>query len=219
MINILCFGDSNTWGLDIDNYDTKTGLVKRMPFNTRWTGILQEKLGNGFRVIENALNARTCMQDDPYFPHRQGLRSLEETLDANAPLDLVIIMLGVNELKHMFNLTPGMISYGIEKLIKAIQVSFYTYPVPEVLLIAPSPVSPKIDEMLFGFSYGPLAYTKSLELSKLYKDVAKRYTCEFLDCAELNFTLNAIDGLHYSRSDHKKLAEAVTKIVKRKFTK
>lgn len=213
MKNILCFGDSNTWGFDIENYDFTTGTAKRMPFDTRWTGIMQEKLGCDYRVIENALNARTCMQDDPYSPHRLGLSSLEETLDANAPLDLVIIILGVNELKHMFNLTSGMIVYGAEKLVKAAQVSYYGYPIPKILLIAPPPVSEKISEGIFGFSFGTQAYAKSLEFSELYHNLADRYDCGFIDCADLNFELNEVDGLHYSRKDHAKLAEAATETV------
>lgn len=37
----------------------------------------------------------------------------------------------------MFNLTAGMISFGVEKLVAAAQTSYYNYPVPKVLLIAP----------------------------------------------------------------------------------
>lgn len=211
MKHLLCFGDSNTWGYDTDTFDPALGGAQRMPFDVRWPGVMQQNLGSGYRVIENALNARTCMQDDPYFPHRQGLRSLEEALDANAPLDLVIIKLGVNELKHMFNLTAGMISLGMEKLVQAAQPGYYNYPSPKILLIAPHPVSPNIDKAAFGFSFGPLAYAKSCELAALYSDVAARYGCGFLDCGTLGFTLNALDGLHYSRADHAKLADAATK--------
>ena len=64
--------------------------------------------------------------------------------------------------------------------------------------------------MIFGFSFGPLAYEKSMELGKLYKEIAARYGCEFIDCAELDFEINTLDGLHYSKADHAKLAVAVT---------
>lgn len=82
--------------------------------------------------------------------------------------------MGVNELKHMFNLTAGMISFGVEKLVAAAQTSYYNYPVPKVLLIAPAPVRENIADMIFGFSYGPLAYEKSMQWGALYRDVAQR---------------------------------------------
>lgn len=214
MKNILCYGDSNTWGYDYTTYDPALGAGQRMDFNTRWPGIVQKNLGSEYRIIEDALNARTNMVDDPYFPHRLGLHSLEVALDAQAPLDLVIIQMGVNELKHMFNLTAGMIAFGVEKLVAAAQQSYYNYPVPKVLLIAPAPVHKDIADMIFGFSYGPLAYEKSLEFGKLYKDVADRYGCGFIDCAELDFEINTLDGLHYSKADHAKLAKAVTEKVR-----
>lgn len=130
------------------------------------------------------------------------------------PLDLVVIQMGVNELKHVFNLTAGMISLGVEKLVAAAQKSYYGYPVPKVLLIAPAPVKEDIGEMIFGFSFGPQAYEKSVELGKWYKNVAERYGCGFIDCADLDFELNTLDGLHYSRADHAKLGPVVAAKIK-----
>lgn len=214
MKNILCFGDSNTWGYDYTTYDPALGAGQRLPFHERWPGIVQNNLGSEYRIIEDALNARTNMVEDPYFPHRLGIASLETALDAQAPLDLVIIQMGVNELKHMFNLTAGMIAFGVEKLVVAAQQSYYNYPVPKVLLIAPAPVKENIADMIFGFSYGPLAYEKSMQLGALYRDVAERHGCGFIDCAELDFVINELDGLHYAREDHAKLGKAVTEKIR-----
>ena len=186
------------------------GPVGRIEYGERWPGIVQNNLGAQYRLMEDALNSRTLMWEDTYSPHRQGLGSLEEALDANAPLDLVIIMLGVNELKHVFNLSPGLIANGMDKLVKAAQVRYYNYPAPKILVIAPPPVWEKIGDALYGYVYGPDAYAKSLEVGKLYKGVAERNGCEFIDCADLDFGINEVDGLHYSREDHAKLAEAVT---------
>lgn len=214
MKNILCFGDSNTWGYDFTTYDPVLGSGQRLAFNERWPGRVQIALGSEYRVIEDALNARTNLQNDPYFNHRHGLNALEAALDAHAPLDLVIIQMGVNELKHMFNLTAGMIAFGVEKLVIAAQQPYYNYPAPKILLIAPAPVKKDIADMIFGFSFGPLAYEKSIQFGTLYKDVAERYDCSFIDCAKLNFELNTLDGLHYSKTDHTKLASAVTEKVR-----
>jgi lysophospholipase L1-like esterase len=171
-------------------------------------------VGPDFRIIENALNARTMMMEDPYFPHRLGIVSFEETLDANSPLDLVVIHLGVNELKHFFSLTSGMISLGLEKLVLASKTSFYGYPAPKTLVVAPAPVSPDIDKAIFGFIFGPSAYGKSLELGALYRDVASRNDCGFIDCADLGFSLSPSDGLHYTKEDHAKLGSAVAEKIR-----
>lgn len=210
MKNILIFGDSNTWGYDYTTYMPELGSGQRMTEDERWPGLVRKALGDGYRVIENALNARTCMQDDPYFPNRMGLKSLQVALDANAPLDLVVMQIGCNELKHVFNLTAGMIAFGAEQLVQACKTSYYNYPIPKVLVIAPAPTHPDIGKMIFGFSFGPDAYQKSCELGKWYREMAERNGCGFIDCAELDFEINTLDGLHYSKRDHAKLAPVVT---------
>lgn len=216
-MRILVFGDSNSWGYDASAYDVKTGIAKRMAADVRWPGRMQRALGPEVVVIENCLNGRTLMQDDPYFPGRLGIASLREALDANAPLDLVILALGCNELKHMFNLSAGMISLGMERLAAEAKVSFYGYPPPKVLILGPHPTSPEIGKMIFGFSFGDQAYAKSLELPALYRDAARRLGCAYVGCEDRAFELNALDGLHYSPKDHAIVAELVTKEVLRLF--
>lgn len=214
MKNVLIFGDSNTWGYDYTTYSPATGSGQRMTMDERWPGLVHKELGGEYHIIENALNARTSMHEDPYFPNRLGLRSLQVALDANAPLDLVVIQMGCNELKHMFNLTAGMIAFGVEQLVQACKASYYEYPAPKVLVIAPAPTHPKIGEMIFGFSFGPDAYRKSLEFSREYQAVAQRNGCGFVDCAPLGFEINTLDGLHYSKADHRKLAPVVAAKIK-----
>jgi len=208
MKNILCFGDSNTWGYDMDTYDFALSDAKRMDIHTRWAGVLQDQLGNEYHVIEDGLNGRTVTVDDPYFPNRVGMRDFENALDAHAPLDLVVIQLGVNELKAHFGLSAGMVASGIGKMVTAAKKSLYDYPEPKILLVAPAPVRKNISELLFGFIFGD-CYEKSLALGKLYRDIAEKNGCGFIDCADLNMTLNDIDGLHYCKADHAKLGLAV----------
>ena len=214
MKNVLIFGDSNTWGYDVTRYIPEMDTAQRMTEDERWPGLVRKMLGAEYNIFENALNARTNMQEDPYFANRHGLKSLQVALDANAPLDLVVIQMGCNELKHMFNLTAGMIAFGVEHLVNACKASYYNYPAPKVLVIAPHPTHPKIGEMIYGFSFGPDAYAKSCEFGKLYADLAKRHGCGFVDCAPLNFELNELDGLHYSKADHAKLAPVVAEKIR-----
>ena len=206
MKNILCFGDSNTWGHDVASPTAQ--VSPRMAFDVRWPGVLQNLLGGEWRIIEDGLPARTNVVEDPYFPHRCGLPALEAALDAHAPLDLVIIHTGVNELKHLFGLSAGMIALGAEKMVAAAMAPRYGYPRPKALLVAPAPLKENVADLQLGYSFGPLAFKKSLELGRAYRDVAERCGCGFIDCAELGFELNALDGVHYSAGDHLKLGRA-----------
>lgn len=214
MKNILIYGDSNTWGYDMDRYIPELETAQRMTEEERWPCLVQKRLGAEYHIIEDALNARTLMVEDPYFTHRHGLKGLILALDKHAPLDLVVIQLGCNELKHMFNLTSGMIASGMEKLVDACAAQLYGYPAPKVLLIAPHPTHPDIGNMLYGFNFGPDAYQKSVELGGKYRAIAEKKGCGFLDCADLGFTLNETDGLHYSKADHARLAAAAAEKIR-----
>ena len=209
MKNILIFGDSNTWGYDSSRYVPEADAFMRMDETERWPALVQSRLGMEYHIIEGALNGRTVVWDDPYMPGRNGLKSLRIALDAHAPLQLAVIQLGCNELKDYFNLSAGMIARGIDMLVRECEVSYYGYPAPAVLLIAPAPTHPDIATMRSASRFGPEVYRKSCELGKLYREVAQKHGCGFIDCAELGFEINTVDGLHYSRADHAKLAPVV----------
>lgn len=214
MKNVLIYGDSNTWGYDSARYVPEADTYQHMNETERWPGLVRSLLGSDYHIIEDALNGRTLVWDDPYMPGRNGLKGLQTALDAHAPLDLVVIQLGCNELKEYFNLSAAMIARGMEMLVRACKVPYYGYPAPKVLLIAPAPTHPDIAAIRAGSSFGPTAYRKSCELGKLYQAIAERYRCGFIDCAELNFEINTVDGLHYSYADHAKLAPIVAKKIR-----
>ncbi len=209
MKTILTFGDSNTWGYDYLTYSPDTGVRGRMSFEERWPGRVQHLLGDEYRIIEEALNSRTIVVEDPCIPFRRGIDSLKVALEAHAPLDLVVIQLGANEFKTMYSRSPGAIAFGLDHMIRACKEQKYGFAAPKVLIVAPAPVHPDTEHMALGFNYGPDAYEKSLAIGKEYAVVAARHNCGFIDGAALDFELNTIDGVHYSRNDHKKLAEAV----------
>ena len=214
MKHVLIYGDSNTWGYDSARYVPEADAYQRMNETERWPALVRSLLGSYYHIIEDALNGRTLMWDDPYMPGRNGLKGLQTALDAHAPLDLVVIQLGCNELKDYFNLSAAMIAKGMETLVHACGVSYYGYPAPKVLMIAPAPTHPDIVAIRAGSSFGPTAYRKSCELGKLYQAIAERYRCGFINCAELNFEINTVDGLHYSYADHAKLAPIVAEKIR-----
>lgn len=105
-MNILCFGDSNTYGYKPDG----TG---RFDTNTRWTSLLQKKLGADHRVIEEALCGRTTVFQDDLREGRRGLDLIGVTLEMHNPIDLLIVMLGTNDCKTRYNASAGTIAQRI----------------------------------------------------------------------------------------------------------
>ena len=128
MRQLLCYGDSNTWGLI-------PGTKERYPWGVRWTSILQEKLQvKNVRVIEEGLCGRTTIFDDAYRQNRNGLKSLPLILETHNPIDTVVIMLGTNDCKAYFNLNAYQIAKGMEQCIDML---LSVVPPDRILLISP----------------------------------------------------------------------------------
>jgi lysophospholipase L1-like esterase len=114
---VLCYGDSITWGYNPANRNRMTG-------NERWTGVLGNGLGNDYTVIEEGLNGKTTVWDDPLNGvYKNGLKYLIPCLDSHRPIDLCILLLGINDLKKRFSLSGVEIARGIMVLIEVIKKS------------------------------------------------------------------------------------------------
>ena len=198
MKTILCYGDSNTWG-----YDPKS--MTRYPRDTRWTGILRNTLGDGYLVIEEGLNGRTTVWDDPIELDKNGATYLRPCIQTHKPMDLVIIMLGTNDLKTRFSLNAYDIASGAGVLVDMVQKSETGIDgkAPEVLLIAPPPTVPLPTTEIFGGSR-----EKSLGFSKQYRRVAIEKKCHYLDAGE-HIESSPIDGIHFEVDMHEKLGLAI----------
>lgn len=112
MKNILCFGDSNTFGTNPEG--------GRHGREVRWPGRLQKLLGDDWYVIEEGMGGRTTVWDDPLEPNRRGIAALPIALTSHRPLDLVIISLGTNDCKAFFHASPKVIARGAEALCKLV---------------------------------------------------------------------------------------------------
>lgn len=199
MKTILCFGDSNTYGLMPDS-------VGRYPREERWTGIIQEKLGKDYYIIEEGQPGRTTLWDDPIEEHKNGRDYLLPCLDSHKPLDLVIVMLGTNDLKTRFSLTPFDIGASMETLLKMILRSDAGIQgrAPKVLLVSPVPMhSVGRDDLDQMFLDGE---RKSRELARYYEEVARRFEIDFLNPGN-EIETNDLDGIHYSPKGHARMAE------------
>jgi lysophospholipase L1-like esterase len=205
MKEILCFGDSNTWGYD-------PAGAGRLPRDVRWTGVLQGTLGADYRVIEEGLNGRTTVWEDPIEGDKVGKRHLLPCLLSHAPLDLVVLMLGTNDLKKRYSAATTDIAQGIEVLLDIIAMSRAGAgdAAPPVLLVAPPPLG-RLSE------FGPMfegGTEKSRSFAALYARVAAERRCPFLDAGEI-VRSSDLDGIHLETAEHRKLGEAVAREVKK----
>ena len=99
MKQILCFGDSNTYGLIPGTTNQRYG------WGTRWTSILDDKVRTkGYRVIEEGLCGRTTVFDDPFRTERRGTEMLPAILESHRPVDTIVLMLGTNSIEVSWNL-------------------------------------------------------------------------------------------------------------------
>ncbi|ORC31184.1 hydrolase [Marispirochaeta aestuarii] len=199
MARILCFGDSNTWGW---NPHDKSRYGKE----TRWTGRLQEMFGTLHEIIEEGLNGRTTTFDDHVSGGgKKGLSYLIPCLETHRPIDLVIMMLGTNDLKLRFSLSAYDIARAMDRLVATVLGSTAgpAGESPQVLLVSPARVGPLSDfkEMFAG------AREKSLLLGRHYRQVSLERGCHFLDAAEL-IESSPVDGIHLEKESHGILAEA-----------
>ena len=135
--NILCFGDSNTYG------ESPEGLG-RYPRLERWTGILAQRLGPAYHIIEEGLCGRTTVWEDPVEGDKCGIRHLPSCIASHTPLDLVILMLGTNDFKQRFHVTASDVALSLDRLVRTAQsMTNGVAPKPfQILLDCPAPPRP-----------------------------------------------------------------------------
>ena len=210
MINILCYGDSNTWG-------RKPLEDTRFPLDVRWPGVLRQQLGSGYWVIEEGLNGRTTVWDDPVAEGRSGKVYLVPCLTSHKPLDLVTLMLGSNDLKPKFSLSAYEIARGAATLLEIIQKSGAgpDGQPPQTLLISPPHVLPMEGESEWRDQFKGAAQ-KSKQLARYYANVALQFGVHFMDAAKVMVSSQR-DGIHFEAEDHAKLGIAVAERVKEIF--
>ena len=205
MKTVVCYGDSNTWG-----YRPDSG--RRYDHNQRWTRRLQALLGDGFWLVEEGQNGRTTLHDDPVEGQKNGLAYLVPCLESHKPVDLVLLMLGTNDLKQRFAMSADDIAGCVKRLVRVIQSCEFgpADGAPEVLLLAPPPLA-RLSGFAEMFSGG---YEKSLRLGGAYRQVAAERGCHFMDTREV-VSLSDLDGVHLDPDQLPLLAEALAGEVRR----
>lgn len=201
---ILCFGDSNTWGFNPENGE-------RYPYDVRWTSVMENVLGKSYKIIPEGMNGRTTVFEDPVELGRNGLDYLIPCLGSHQPLDAVIIMLGTNDTKHRFGLLAVDIALGMKRLVKTIKSGSYgrNGRVPSIGIIAPPQVNEWVEE-------GPFtgANEISVRIPHEYRIVAEEFGCVFLDAGEYVYC-KMPDGIHLNAESHEILGRKVAEWVEK----
>lgn len=201
---VLVYGDSNSHG----TAPMPTLLdMRRFGPGERWPGVMAAELGAGWHLVEEALPGRTTVHPDPVSGvHKNGLAVLPAALESHAPVDLVVLMLGTNDLKARFGLPPVEIAAGIEHLVRHIRRDT-TGPggaAPALLLVCPPPVAEAgcLAEIFAGGA------AKSRRLAGFFRPVADRWGAAFLDAGEV-IGPSPLDGVHFEAEDHLRLGRRV----------
>jgi lysophospholipase L1-like esterase len=215
MKTIVCYGDSNTWGARPEETEPKyiTGL--RYPKNERWTGILENLLGEDYSIVEEGLNGRTSALDDPLDKRRNGLKYISIAMFTDMPADLVIIMLGTNDTKEHLCALPYITAKGVEQIINEIKTGGYGPKdgPPEILIISPVHIRENIGQTWLADELGNGCVEKSRGQSAALLKVANDNGCHFLDAA-LYAKASVKDAVHIDAENHRKLAEAIASKIK-----
>ena len=208
MRRIFVYGDSMSWGIIPMSR-------KRFPFESRWPGVMQSTLnsaGLAVHVIEDCLNGRRTVWDDPFKPGRNGLVGLAQRIEVNSPLALVIIMLGTNDFQSMHPHNAWHSAQGIGALVKVIRDAPIEpgMPVPPILIIAPpsthnprGPLAPKFKD----------AEIKCAGLADAFREVATTLDCHFFDASSVTSS-SRVDGIHLDEDQHITLGHAIAGVVR-----
>jgi len=203
MKTVLCYGDSNTWGAN-----PETG--ERYSIHERWCGVMRDHLGDGYWVLEEGLCGRTSIWMDEVCQYRSGRDYLLPCLDTHAPVDLIIIMLGTNDLKTRLHLPAEDIARGVSVLVEMVIKSGFgpNGSAPEVLVVSP-PAIIEVPGNQVQFAGG---VSRSRQFGVLYSAYAKQLGAHFLDAGEV-IKSSQVDGIHLDVDAHFTLGREVAKKV------
>lgn len=201
-INVLCYGDSNTYGYN------PSQQTYRYPYDKRWTAILAEKLGSGYTICPEGLNGRTTAYDRPGEAWKNGIRSIVPCLATHKPVDIVVIMLGTNDCNARLGLSTEDIASGMERLVEKIRrmAPMTQGYVPEIIVVAPGAIGADYHAGPFADQLDDYSVRKSHDIAPLYAQIAARYGCRFIDATE-KAEVSPVDCEHLTENGHRIIAE------------
>jgi lysophospholipase L1-like esterase len=204
---ILVYSDSLSWGIIPTTRE-------RLPFDARWPGVMEIALAethHPVRVIEDCLNGRRTVWEDPFKPGRNGLTGLAQRIEINSPLALVMLMLGTNDFQSMHPHTAWHAAQGIATLVSAIRQAPIEpgMPIPPILVIAPPPILIPRGPIAAKFTD---AAGKAAGLADAYRNMASELGCHFFDACSVT-PASTVDGIHLDADQHARLGGALASFV------
>ena len=208
---ILCFGDSNTYG-----YIPTGGRYDEF---TRWPMRMQRALGDGYAVVEEGFNGRTIVFDDPVEGgFKSGVAYLPPCLMSHNPLEAVLIMLGTNDTKVRFGMTPMTIGQSMMQLVRTAK----QYAVNEageasrIIVVAPPRILDNLMATRHAECFGEQAIAVSAGLSRELRRITKLMRCDFFD-AEPYAEVSPLDAVHMTAEGHLRLGDAMAEKIRKEI--
>lgn len=200
-MRILCIGDSNTWG-----YNPENGWRHE----NRWTKVLQKLMPEN-EIVEEGMNGRTLLSVDSFMKERCGISGLKILLMSHKPVDVVVVMLGTNELKTSFECTAEYVAKGIEEFIKVIKDKemWDRFPMPKLLVVSPVLICENllVNGDVFG-GFDEKSVIESGRMAEKIEEVCAKYSVDFMNAADYA-KASPIDNIHIDEENHGKLAVAI----------
>lgn len=208
MKQILVYGDSVSWGI-------MPGTRRRFDFATRWPGALEHALNaadENVRVVENCLNGRRTVWDDPFRPGRNGAAGLAEAVELNAPLALVVIALGTNDFQATHAIGAWASAQGVGRLVDIVRRAPAEpgMPQPGIVVVAPPAIVEPKGENVLKFEG---AAARSIGFAAALAAIA---AARAVGCFDMNTVTSAspVDGIHLDAEQHAAVAQAMADVVR-----
>jgi lysophospholipase L1-like esterase len=211
---ILAFGDSLTWGSN-----PVPGEAPRHARTDRWPDMLAAGLGAGFAVIADGMRGRSTAYDEHLAEaDRNGARLLPSALYTHAPLDLVILMLGTNDLKPHVAGSAVAALQGMRRCVEIVRNHSNRVPGHDaparVLIVAPPPVVTTADPFYVEMFAG--AAEQSRKLAGYYEALAAETGSSYFDAGKVA-AASPIDGVHLDAVNSRAIGVALVPVVRAMF--
>ncbi|EJF90723.1 SGNH/GDSL hydrolase family protein [Bartonella tamiae] len=204
---ILAYGDSLTWGVN------PLGPSRHESVN-RWPVVLQTHLSEKVTIIAEGLRGRTTVFNDySVGEDRQGARILPTLLATHQPVDLVIILLGTNDLKSYLGGSAASAAQGMRRLIEIVRTYPYLNPtpLPEIIIVSPPHLVETADQNTNQRFINGISESKKLAM--FYSDLCDELECSFFDAASVAYA-SSVDGIHLDETNSKAIGKGLAPIVR-----
>lgn len=204
-MDILFFGDSNTYGYNPED-------TQRFSREFRFTGKLQSEFFGVHNIIEEGLCGRTTVFSDPLCDDLCGINYISPCIKTHSKLDMIVIMLGTNDVKERFNANASVIALGMKALIeKIINTKNIFKNKTNILLICPPPIKEGVYEITNTMGRG--CEEKSRQLARFYEEIAKELGVDFINAGDYA-EFSDIDKMHFDKIGHEKMFQMLCEKIK-----